>query len=111
MNISVHSLCKFFSFQQFVNQDSSWDVLSNPESSSKKEGSSDPQSWKIPINIGTELWENNLKNGGQPAAQQPKVHLDHKPSNNIGGTWGEDDKTENSNAWRDFKPNLNFAGN
>lgn len=57
--------------------------------------------WKPPVNNGTDLWEANLRNGGQPPPpQQAKTPWGHTPSTNIGGTWGEDDDAaDTSNMW------------
>lgn len=57
--------------------------------------------WKPPVNNGTELWEANLRNGGQPPPPQAaKTPWGHTPSTNIGGTWGEDDEAaDSSNMW------------
>lgn len=92
-----------FPFQQYVNQDTSWDVPSSPEPTGKADGTSGSAPWKPPVNNGTELWEANLRTGGQPPPQQPqqqKVPWGHTPSNNIGGTWGEDEEAETSStAW------------
>ena len=78
--------------QQHVNQDTNWDVPPT---------SPDPNSWKQPVPNGTDLWEANLRNGGQPPPpQQAKTPWGHTPSSNIGGTWGEDDDTsDSSNMW------------
>lgn len=49
---------------------------------------------------GTDLWEANLRNGGQPPPQQQKTPWGHTPATNIGGTWGEDDDVgDSSNVW------------
>lgn len=50
-----------------------------------------PTTWKPNINNGTELWEANLRNGGQPPAPAVQKPWGHTPSTNLGGTWGEDD--------------------
>lgn len=58
--------------------------------------------WKPPVNNGTDLWEANLRNGGQPPPQQQAKTPwgPHTPSTNIGGTWGEDDEAaDSSNMW------------
>lgn len=66
----------------------------------KMDGSGGPPPWKPAVNNGTELWEANLRNGGQPPPQpQQKTPWGHTPSTNIGGTWGEDDDTDSSNVW------------
>lgn len=93
-------------FQQYVNQDPNWDIPSSPEPQNKADGSNTSSSWKPNVNNGTELWEANLRNGGQPQAQpQQKTPWGHTPSNNIGGTWGEDDDADSSVAWTGVNPN------
>ncbi|KAH8335847.1 hypothetical protein KR074_006314 [Drosophila pseudoananassae] len=84
---------------QHVNQDTNWEVPSSPEPTNKD--SAAPPLWKPSINNGTDLWESNLRNGGQPTAQQvPKPSWGHTPSSNLGGTWGEDDdNTDASSVW------------
>jgi len=79
-----------------VNQDSGWDIPGSPEPGSKEGG------WKPNVNNGTDLWEANLRNGGQPPPQPAaKTPWGHTPSTNIGGTWGEDDDTtDNTNMWQ-----------
>ncbi|XP_023022577.2 trinucleotide repeat containing adaptor protein gawky isoform X1 [Leptinotarsa decemlineata] len=85
---------------QHVNQDTNWDVPSSPEPPLKMDGTSGPPPWKPAVNNGTELWEANLRNGGQPPPQpQQKTPWGHTPSTNIGGTWGEDDDADSSNVW------------
>ncbi|XP_023288422.1 trinucleotide repeat-containing gene 6C protein isoform X2 [Orussus abietinus] len=83
---------------QHVNQDTNWDVPTSPEPSMTKDG---VPMWKPPVNNGTDLWEANLRNGGQPPPQQQaKAPWGHTPSTNIGGTWGEDDESaDSSNMW------------
>ncbi|KAK2581968.1 hypothetical protein KPH14_002408, partial [Odynerus spinipes] len=83
---------------QHVNQDTNWDVPTSPEPSLTKDG---VPMWKPPVNNGTDLWEANLRNGGQPPPhQQAKTPWGHTPATNIGGTWGEDDDTaDSSNMW------------
>lgn len=78
---------------QHVNQDTQWDVPASPEPANK-------DALKMNINNGTELWETNLRNGGQPT-QQPTQKTPWGPSNNIGGTWGVDDDSnaENNSVW------------
>jgi hypothetical protein len=51
--------------------------------------------------VGTDLWEANLRNGGQPPpSQTQKTPWGHTPTSNIGGTWGEDDDVgDSSNVW------------
>lgn len=77
---------------QHVNQDTQWDVPASPEPANKD--------LKMNINNGTELWETNLRNGGQPT-QQPTQKTPWGPSSNIGGTWGVDDDSnaENNSVW------------
>lgn len=84
---------------QHVNQDTNWEVPSSPEPTNKDP--SGPPMWKPTINNGTDLWESNLRNGGQPTAQPvQKTPWGHTPSTNLGGTWGEDDDcTDASNVW------------
>lgn len=101
---------------QHVNQDTNWDVPGSPDPSGGSSniiktdasgqsipGSNNPGSttWKQNINNGTELWEANLRNGGQPAPPAiQKTPWGHTPSNNLGGTWGEDDDgIETANVW------------
>lgn len=83
-----------------MNQDTNWDIPSSPEPQMKMDGSG-PQQWKPAVNNGTDLWEVNLRNGGQPPPQpQQKPPWGHTPNTNIGGTWGEDDDvTDSSNVW------------
>ncbi|XP_011298524.1 protein Gawky isoform X2 [Fopius arisanus] len=83
---------------QHVNQDTNWDVPASPEPTVNKDG---VPMWKPPVNNGTDLWEANLRNGGQPPPpQQAKTPWGHTPSTNIGGTWGEDDEAaDSSNMW------------
>ncbi|XP_068632111.1 protein Gawky isoform X2 [Battus philenor] len=91
---------------QHVNQDTNWDVPGSPEPGSKVEPSAGgPPPWKPNINngafLGTDLWEANLRNGGQPPPQPAaKTPWGHTPTTNIGGTWGEDDDAADSaNVW------------
>lgn len=81
-----------------MNQDTNWDVPTSPEPSMSKDG---VPIWKTPVNNGTDLWEANLRNGGQPPPQQQaKTPWGHTPATNIGGTWGEDDEAaDSSNMW------------
>ncbi|XP_022916638.1 protein Gawky [Onthophagus taurus] len=90
---------------QHVNQDTNWDIPGSPEPQLKMDGSG-TQAWKPTVNNGTELWEANLRNGGQPPPQpQQKAPWGHTPSTNIGGTWGEDDDvTDSSNVWTGVPP-------
>ncbi|XP_030746731.1 protein Gawky-like, partial [Sitophilus oryzae] len=85
---------------QHVNQDTNWDIPASPEPSMKMEGAG-PPTWKPAVNNGTDLWEANLRNGGQPPPPpQQKTPWGHTPASNIGGTWGEDDDaTDSSNVW------------
>lgn len=85
-----------------MNQDTGWDIPGSPEPGMKEGG------WKTNVNNGTELWEANLRNGGQPPPQPAaKTPWGHTPSTNIGGTWGEDDDTtDNTNMWQGV-PNNN----
>lgn len=85
---------------QHVNQDTNWEVPSSPEPTNKDQ--SGPPLWKPTINNGTDLWETNLRNGGQPPPTQSvqKTPWGHTPSSNLGGTWGEDDDgNDTSNVW------------
>jgi trinucleotide repeat-containing gene 6 protein len=90
---------------QNVNQDSNWDVPGSPEPGPRGDpsGAAGATQWKShTINNGTELWEANLRNGGQPPPQPvQKTPWNHTPSTNIGGTWGEedDDSGENTSVW------------
>ncbi|XP_017786901.1 PREDICTED: protein Gawky isoform X2 [Nicrophorus vespilloides] len=88
---------------QHVNQDTNWDIPSSPEPQNKMDGSGNgaPHPWKPTVNNGTELWEANLRSGGQPPPPpQQKTPWGHTPSSNIGGTWGEeDDAADSSNVW------------
>lgn len=85
---------------QHVNQDTNWEVPSSPEPTNK-DPSAGPTMWKPAINNGTDLWELNLRNGGQPPTQPvQKTPWGHTPSSNLGGTWGEDDDSaESSSVW------------
>lgn len=90
---------------QHVNQDTNWDVPGSPEpmaggniiksdptqSVAAAGAAAVPSTWKPNINNGTELWEANLRNGGQPPAPAVQKPWGHTPSTNLGGTWGEDD--------------------
>lgn len=91
---------------QNVNQDTNWDVPGSPEPGPRGDPSASAggaTQWKShAINNGTELWEANLRNGGQPPPQPvQKTPWNHTPTTNIGGTWGEedDDSSENTNVW------------
>lgn len=59
------------------------------------------------VNNGTELWEANLRNGGQPATPAvQKTPWGHTPSTNLGGTWGEDDDGgDSANVWTGSQSN------
>ncbi|XP_055644891.1 protein Gawky-like [Toxorhynchites rutilus septentrionalis] len=88
-----------------VNQDTRWDVPASPEPGSKPDpnsATSGPTAgipmWKT--NTGTEIWEANLRNGGQMPQQPTTQKTPWGPSTNIGGTWGEDDDAnEPANVW------------
>ncbi|XP_060522556.1 protein Gawky isoform X3 [Cylas formicarius] len=97
---------------QHVNQDTNWDIPPSPEPQIKMDGAGPPP-WKPAVNNGTELWEANLRNGGQPPPQpQQKTPWGHTPSTNIGGTWGEDDDTtDSSNVWTGVPSNQQQWGN
>lgn len=86
-----------------VNQDTNWDVPGSPEPGPRDSAAPGVTPWKShQINNGTELWEANLRNGGQPPPQPvQKTPWNHTPSTNIGGTWGEEDEDsgENSSVW------------
>lgn len=87
---------------QHVNQDSGWDVPQSPEPGGKdSNGAPMAPVWKPTVNNGTDLWEANLRNGGQPPPQvAQKAPWGHTPTSNIGGTWGEDDDMgDSSNVW------------
>ncbi|GBP38396.1 Protein Gawky [Eumeta japonica] len=96
---------------QHVNQDTNWDVPGSPEPGSKVEPSAGgPPAWKPNVTngafLGTDLWEANLRNGGQPPPQPAsKTPWGHTPTTNIGGTWGEDDDGgESANVWTGQPP-------
>ncbi|XP_045477567.1 protein Gawky isoform X3 [Harmonia axyridis] len=96
---------------QHVNQDTNWDIPGSPEPPNKIDGSGNLP-WKPSVNNGTELWEANLRNGGQPPPQpQQKAPWGHTPSSNIGGTWGEDDETDSSNVWTGVPNQQQWGGN
>ncbi|XP_039753809.1 protein Gawky isoform X2 [Pararge aegeria] len=96
---------------QHVNQDTNWDVPGSPEPGSKVEpaAAGTQPAWK-PVNngafLGTDLWEANLRNGGQPPPQPAsKTPWGHTPTTNIGGTWGEDDDAADSGSvWTGAPP-------
>ncbi|XP_055612649.1 protein Gawky-like isoform X2 [Uranotaenia lowii] len=93
---------------QHVNQDTNWEVPGSPEPGKPEQnnaagGPPNPAAtnWKpCTQNNGTELWEANLRNGGQPPPQPPQIQkAPWGPSTNIGGTWGEDDDSAEANVW------------
>lgn len=89
---------------QNVNQDTNWDIPGSPEPGPRNDpsGTPIPTAWKpCTANNGTELWEANLRNGGQPPPQPvQKAPWGHTPTTNLGGTWGEDDDgNDNNNVW------------
>ncbi|XP_017467551.1 PREDICTED: protein Gawky isoform X3 [Rhagoletis zephyria] len=96
---------------QHVNQDTNWEVPSSPEPTNK-DPSGAPTMWKPTINNGTDLWELNLRNGGQPPTQPvQKTPWGHTPSSNLGGTWGEDDDgADSSSVWTGSSNNPTSAG-
>ncbi|XP_050346253.1 protein Gawky isoform X2 [Nymphalis io] len=97
---------------QHVNQDTNWDVPGSPEPGAKVEpaAAGAQPAWKPNVNngafLGTDLWEANLRNGGQPPPQPAtKTPWGHTPTTNIGGTWGEDDDAADSaNVWTGAPP-------
>ncbi|XP_069940702.1 protein Gawky isoform X4 [Cherax quadricarinatus] len=85
-----------------VNQDTSWDLPGSPEPG---KDSSAPH-FKINVNNGCDLWENNLRNGGAAPPKAQQAPWGHTPATNYGGTWGEDDDaTDSSNVWTGVPPN------
>lgn len=62
--------------------------------------------------LGTDLWEANLRNGGQaPPQPTSKTPWGHTPTTNIGGTWGEDDDAADStNVWTGPPPQQQWSG-
>lgn len=82
-----------------VNQDTNWDVPGSPEPGPRTGDPAGATQWKSHIvNNGTDLWEANLRNGGQPPPQPvQKTPWNHTPVTNIGGTWGEDDESAENN--------------
>lgn len=82
-----------------VNQDTNWDVPGSPEPGPRTGDPAGATQWKSHIvNNGTDLWEANLRNGGQPPPQPvQKTPWNHTPVTNIGGTWGEDDESADNN--------------
>lgn len=101
-----------YCFQQHVNQDTGWDIPTSPEPGMKDNGSGGPV-WKPNVNNGTDLWEANLRNGGQPPpTPTAKTPWGHTPATNIGGTWGEDDDVgDSSNVWHGVPSNNNNNNN
>lgn len=101
-----------------MNQDTNWDVPGSPEPGAKGEPNSTagPPPWKPSPNngafLGTDLWEANLRNGGQPTAPPvSKTPWGHTPTTNIGGTWGEDDDAADSgNVWNGPPPPQQWSG-
>uniref|UniRef100_A0A182W7S7 UBA domain-containing protein n=1 Tax=Anopheles minimus TaxID=112268 RepID=A0A182W7S7_9DIPT len=100
-----------------VDQDTQWDVPASPEPGGKTDpnsATSGPMAgipmWKT--NTGTELWEANLRNGGQLPQQQPPVQkTPWGPANNYGGTWGEDDEAnEPATGWNGSMGAAGVAG-
>ena len=85
-----------------INQDSPWNLPPSPQSSPK-----DTSTWRCPVNSGTEIWENAVrqKKGsvGSSATSLTSVTLpsaqpwDQTPTTHIGGTWGEEE--DSSNHW------------
>lgn len=75
-----------------------------------------PPPWKPNVNngafLGTDLWEANLRNGGQPPPQPAsKTPWGHTPTTNIGGTWGEDDDAgDSANVWNGPPPPQQWSG-
>lgn len=90
-----------------VNQDTQWDVPTSPEPK-------DIPMWKQTASNGTEVWEVNLRNGGQAPPPVPQTKApwgSHTPATNLGGTWGEDDEsTEPSSMWTGVPSNSNNNG-
>lgn len=81
---------------QNVNQDTNWDVPGSPEPGLKSDPNTPVQPlWKTGMNNGTELWEANLKCGGQPPPA-PVAKSQWTPKVPFGGTWGADDEEENA---------------
>lgn len=94
-----------------VNQDTQWDVPNSPEPK-------DVPLWKQTASNGTEVWEVNLRNGGMAPPPIPQTKTpwgSHTPATNLGGTWGEDDETnEPSSMWTGVPANngpTNWAAN
>ena len=77
-----------------VNQETSWECPASPEP-----GKDQPH--KTLVNNGTDLWENNLRNGGAAPPKPHQAPWGHTPATNYGGTWGEDDDAtqDSSNVW------------
>ena len=78
-----------------VNQDTQWDVPASPEPANKE-----IPLWKQTASNGTEVWEVNLRNGGQapPPISKSDAPWGRTPTNNIGGTWGEEDENNDSQS-------------
>lgn len=101
-----------------MNQDTNWEVPGSPEPGAKVEpnAAGGPPPWKPNANngafLGTDLWEANLRNGGQPPPQPAsKTPWGHTPTTNIGGTWGEDDDVSDSgNVWTGPPPPQQWSG-
>uniref|UniRef100_A0A182RVM7 UBA domain-containing protein n=1 Tax=Anopheles funestus TaxID=62324 RepID=A0A182RVM7_ANOFN len=100
-----------------VDQDTLWEVPVSPEPGGKTDpnsATSGPMAgipmWKT--NTGTELWEANLRNGGQlPQQQPPAQKTPWGPANNYGGTWGEDDEAnEPATGWNGSMGAAGVAG-
>ena len=89
-----------------VNQETNWDLPSSPEPGKDASGAAGAAPhWKVVVNNGCELWENNLRNGGAPPAKAPQTPWGHTPATNYGGTWGEDDDAQDSsNVWTGVPP-------
>lgn len=112
-----HIFTLFCGLQQHVNQDTNWDVPGSPEPGSKvtEPNATGPPAWKPNVNngafLGTDLWEANLRNGGQPPpAPASKTPWGHTPTTNIGGTWGEDDEGDAANVWTGPPPPQQWGG-
>ncbi|CAG0916381.1 unnamed protein product [Notodromas monacha] len=94
-----------------VNQDSEWIVPPSPPRSPTSEN---PSSWKATNNsTGTELWENNIRNGGVSHRIPEIPNSTVKPpwgrygnSNEFGGQWDPDDENgEPGQSWTAPPPN------
>ncbi|XP_037093780.1 protein Gawky-like [Pollicipes pollicipes] len=86
-----------------VNQDSSWDMPASPEPADKEPPGS-IVAWKLPgVNNGLDVWQVTVRNGGAPAVKPAEAQWPHHiPQSNIGGTWGEDDDSQEE--WSGAKP-------